>query len=1019
MRHRRFDVEPLEPRLHLWAADVDFRPTGSGPFPGYLADDGAAYGDRGNGFAYGWLAGGGPAANPHAIDRNEHELSPDGRHDTHVLMQSAEAEYAWEIDVPRGPYQVRVVMGDPLSTDALYRVNVEGETVVDGAPTALDPFVEGTATVRVPDGKLTISAASGARNNAIAFVQVRDVRSVAPPAAPVDLVAVSAGSTAVDVRWRAGSPPDDASVAAATYDVERRALAGGPWEHVALVGSGQSVFTDTSAGAGFAYRVRAANAGGESAFSNEVAVTAPATPALPGTVQAEEFDAGGEGVGYHDLDGINAGGLYRGGGVDVVRGNNRGGHAIGSARAGEWAQYTIHVPAAGNYWLEAVVASAGPGGTFHVEFNGQVVTGAMQVVDTGSHFAFRTVGAAVSLAAGTQVMRVAFDADGPAGSVGHFDLFRFTAVPAAPASVTAVAVSPTATRVSWADGSADESGFVVQYAASADFANATSVEAPPDVATLDVPVPSHGTRWQYRVLAVNRAGQSAAPPSAAVEQVFVRDFGAAGDGVVDDRPAIQAAIDAANHGAVLVFDPGRTYRLDAGLVVRKRLHVEAQGATLKMNSSSIPQNITFFVESQYSPQVYEWAGQVAAGESTFQVAVPPEEMRPGDLVFVELGDDPYDSEPIEPGRKWIEHFSAIARVVENTGSSVTLDTATPYAIQQGSGDQYRPHRIRRITGLVEDVWFHDVRFDHFEGATPNSQVHLQTVRNVRVQTVRGRFTLVLSAWDSDDVLLSDVAGELPSFPNHSADGRILTSLQSDRVRVENAEVTTYVDAPFVYVESWARETVGNNLTVHWRVPRRTTADVLNFTGGSTGSFVDNLVVDNAGYGEINLADKGGPGAVAQWRLGRVRVTGPVFAAQLNDVDSLTVDGHTFDVTRVATETFAVPLDAGWSGHPVAQIRGVVRKSTFRLSNANGAPLDPAVRDAITSILLVNNNGQGGDVTSRPELFTGADVSFPAGYGSVDPFNATDGMEKRLSITTTPALPPGVLLTVTVEYWRES
>ncbi|HZN66132.1 MAG TPA: hypothetical protein VFB66_12630, partial [Tepidisphaeraceae bacterium] len=224
---------------------------------------------------------------------------------------------------------------------------------------------------------------------------------------------------------------------------------------------------------------------------------------------------------------------------------------------------------------------------------------------------------------------------------------------------------------------------------------------------------------------------------------------------------------------------------------------------------------------------------------------------------------------------------------------------------------------------------------------------------------------------------------------------------------------------FVYVESWARDTTANNLTVHWRVPRRTTADVLHFTGGSTGSFVDNLVVDNAGYGEINLADKGGPGAVAQWRLGRVLVTGPVFAAQLNDIDSLSVDGHTFEATGVATETYAVPLEAGWSGHPAVQIRGVVRKSTFRLSNASGAPLDPAVRDAITSILFVNNNGQGGDVTDRGELFTGEEVSFLAGYGWVDPFNAMNGMEKRLSITTTPALPPGVLLTVTVEYWRES
>src|SRR5437660_8098579 len=58
------------------------------------------------------------------------------------------------------------------------------------------------------------------------------------------------------------------------------------------------------------------------------------TPALgmpsviPGTIQAEDFDNGGEGVAYHDEDAVNSGGLYRTTGVDIER-SSEGGYDVG------------------------------------------------------------------------------------------------------------------------------------------------------------------------------------------------------------------------------------------------------------------------------------------------------------------------------------------------------------------------------------------------------------------------------------------------------------------------------------------------------------------------------------------------------------------------------------------------------------------------------------------------------------------------------------------------------------------
>jgi len=86
---------------------------------------------------------------------------------------------------------------------------------------------------------------------------------------------------------------------------------------------------------------------------------------LPGTLQAENFDAGGEGLTFHDSDTKNEGTTaYRtdGGGVDIVTGN--GGYAIGFTASGEWLEYTVDVTEAGKYSYEAVASSGNTGSGF-------------------------------------------------------------------------------------------------------------------------------------------------------------------------------------------------------------------------------------------------------------------------------------------------------------------------------------------------------------------------------------------------------------------------------------------------------------------------------------------------------------------------------------------------------------------------------------------------------------------------------------------------------------------------------
>ncbi len=151
--------------------------------------------------------------------------------------------------------------------------------------------------------------------------------------------------------------------------------------------------------------------------------------ALPGTIQAENFDEGGASVAYNDTSAANEGGQYRTTSVDVeTSADVGGGYNVGWIAPGEWLKYTVNVTTAGTYDLEMRVASSGSGGTFHIEINGTNVTGAVAVPNTGGWQTWTTVRkTGVALAAGSQVWRIVFDANGANGAIGNLNFIRVVA----------------------------------------------------------------------------------------------------------------------------------------------------------------------------------------------------------------------------------------------------------------------------------------------------------------------------------------------------------------------------------------------------------------------------------------------------------------------------------------------------------------------------------------------------------------------------------------------------------------
>jgi N-acetylneuraminic acid mutarotase len=147
---------------------------------------------------------------------------------------------------------------------------------------------------------------------------------------------------------------------------------------------------------------------------------------IPGTIEAENFDKGTEGVAYHDNESADLGKGYRSSGVDVQPGgSNR--FNVGFVRAGEWLEYTVDVKQAGIYSIDTIVSSGNKGGTFHYEVDGVDKTGPITLPFTNGWGNWKTVSQdGVTLSAGTHVLRLSIDSSFKSGSdVGDIDAFQF------------------------------------------------------------------------------------------------------------------------------------------------------------------------------------------------------------------------------------------------------------------------------------------------------------------------------------------------------------------------------------------------------------------------------------------------------------------------------------------------------------------------------------------------------------------------------------------------------------------
>lgn len=147
---------------------------------------------------------------------------------------------------------------------------------------------------------------------------------------------------------------------------------------------------------------------------------------IPGKVEAEEYDFGGEGNAYHDTDDKNSEGTTRNDGVDVKP------TCVGYTQVGEWLEYTVDVEVEDEYIVESRVASGSNGAAFTFYLDNEFIVpgddgtpgGFVNVPNTGDWETFTMVETKLNkLTKGTHILKVEIT-----GDYVDLDYFNFKCV---------------------------------------------------------------------------------------------------------------------------------------------------------------------------------------------------------------------------------------------------------------------------------------------------------------------------------------------------------------------------------------------------------------------------------------------------------------------------------------------------------------------------------------------------------------------------------------------------------------
>jgi beta-glucanase (GH16 family) len=300
---------------------------------------------------------------------------------------------------PNVPFQINAIEGEKIYFYYTYNTPTGEHNTMDSKLS----FVVGdcqTADTIVPvPNPLTWSVLPYATGE----TSVSMTATTALDASGVEYYFANVTNPAHDSGWQASSVYDDTGLTASTtysYTVTARDLSVN--QNQGTASTTESATTDTETDGQLPY------------FGTPLAI--------PGQIEAEDFDLGGQAIAYSDSDVGNNGGAYRPSEDVDLEICSEGGYNLGWIRAGEWVEYTVDVSTAGDYTLDIRAAAMNAGGAFHIEFDGVDKTSTIAAPVTGGWQNWTTLTTTVTLSAGVQIMSFVNESAVDAFNLNYFDL---------------------------------------------------------------------------------------------------------------------------------------------------------------------------------------------------------------------------------------------------------------------------------------------------------------------------------------------------------------------------------------------------------------------------------------------------------------------------------------------------------------------------------------------------------------------------------------------------------------------
>ncbi|NQU86053.1 MAG: cellulase family glycosylhydrolase [Mariniphaga sp.] len=242
--------------------------------------------------------------------------------------------------------------------------------------------------------------------------EVKDILIYCAPESPDNIKLEVFQDSVIKIDWKNIISRNDSIV------IERRKSTNSNYSKIATLNNNATTYFDIKPDSGltYHYRILAHFSDSTDIYSYPQRIYFPrwvvaeqevflAEPAIiPGTIEAENFDKGGEGVAYHDSDKNNSGGAYRTD-EDVDIFEYEGKYFVFNVAPEEYYEYTVNVSQERTYDIDINIATTLPGGKFLLKI-GEVESDTIETVSSESWVNPIKVSTRMKLNSGEQVMRL-------------------------------------------------------------------------------------------------------------------------------------------------------------------------------------------------------------------------------------------------------------------------------------------------------------------------------------------------------------------------------------------------------------------------------------------------------------------------------------------------------------------------------------------------------------------------------------------------------------------------------------